>query len=71
MVLREKNIEHFEDNKADGLRLEQLVNIEAVLASHNLIKDLYSICTLTTLVELNLSFNSIADITPIEDLVLL
>jgi hypothetical protein len=41
VVLREKNIEHFEDNKADGLRLEQLVNIEAILASHNLIRDLY------------------------------
>lgn len=69
--MRERNIEQFEDNKADGLRLEQLVNIEAIHASHNLIKDLYSISTLTTLVELNLSFNQIADITPLEDLVLL
>jgi internalin A len=36
-----------------------------------LIKDLYSISTLSTLVELNLSFNKISDITPLEDLVLL
>ena len=61
-MLREKNIEQFEDNKQDGLRMEELVNIESVYASHNCVKDIYGICQLTTLVELNLSFNQIADI---------
>lgn len=42
--------------------MEQLVNIEAIFASHNLIKDLYGISQLTTLRELNLSFNRISDI---------
>lgn len=37
------NIEYFEDNKVDGFKLEQLVNIEAIYASHNMIKDLYGI----------------------------
>ena len=55
--MREKNIETFDDNKAEGLKMEDLVNIEAIYASHNLIKDLYGIGQLTTLVELNLSFN--------------
>lgn len=62
-MLREKNIQDFEDNKTNGLKLEQLVNIESMYASHNMIKDLYGIATLTTLVELNLSFNGISDIT--------
>lgn len=62
-MLREKNIEYFEDNKPDGFQLEQLVNIESIYASHNKLKDLYGIGQLTTLVELNLSFNNISDIT--------
>jgi Leucine-rich repeat (LRR) protein len=61
--MREKEVEWFEDNKEDGLRLEDLVNIEALLASHNLIKELFGISQLTTLVELNLNFNQISDIT--------
>jgi Leucine-rich repeat (LRR) protein len=69
--LRDKNIEYFEDNKADSLRLEELVNVEALYASHNLIKEIFGIAQLTTLVELNLSFNNISDILPLEDLVLL
>jgi Leucine-rich repeat (LRR) protein len=61
--MREKEIEWFEDNKEDGFDIEKLVNIEALLASHNLIKDLFGISQLTTLVELNLNFNQISDIT--------
>lgn len=41
--MRDKNIEQFDNNKQDGLKLEDLVNIEAVYASHNLIKDIYGI----------------------------
>lgn len=57
MILRECSIETFEDNKQDGLKLEHLVNIESLYASHNLIKDIYGLCQLSTLTELNLSFN--------------
>ena len=43
VIIRDKKIEAFEDNKADGLKIEELVNIEALYASHNLLKDLYGI----------------------------
>lgn len=56
------NIEYFDDNKADRLKIDELINIEAILASHNVIRDLYGIGQLTTLKELNLSFNNISDI---------
>ena len=36
-----------------------------------MIKELFGISQLTTLVELNLSFNNISDVGPLEDLVLL
>lgn len=62
VILRDKNIEIFYDNKQDGLRMEDLVNCEAIYASHNLLKDIFGICQITTLVELNLSFNQISDI---------
>ena len=62
VILRDKNIEIFDNNKEDGLKLDDLVNIECLYASHNKIKDLYGIQVLSTLVELNLSFNQIADI---------
>jgi hypothetical protein len=57
VILREKSIETFDDNKQDGLKLEDLVNCEAIYATHNLIKDVFGISQITTLVELNLSFN--------------
>ena len=56
------NIECFDDNKADRLKIQDLVNIEAILASHNIIRDLYGIGQLTSLKELNLSYNNISDI---------
>lgn len=43
-MLREKNLEIFDNNQKDDLKLEDLVNIEAIYASHNLIKDIYGIC---------------------------
>jgi Leucine-rich repeat (LRR) protein len=55
-------IEYFDDNKADRLKIDELINIEAILASHNVIRDLYGIGQLTTLKELNLSYNNISDI---------
>jgi Leucine-rich repeat (LRR) protein len=63
VILRELSIDTFEDNKQDGLKLDQLVNLESLYASHNLLKDIYGLCQLSTLVELNLSFNQISDIT--------
>lgn len=39
-----------------------LCNIECLMVSHNLIKDISGILQLTTLVELNLSYNMITDI---------
>jgi Leucine-rich repeat (LRR) protein len=62
VVLRDMNIEYFDDNKDDRLKIEDLVNIEAILASHNIIRDLYGIVQLTSLKELNLSYNNISDI---------
>jgi Leucine-rich repeat (LRR) protein len=56
------NLGQFDDNKGDGFMLDMLVNIEAIYASHNEIKDLYGIGQLSTLLELNLSFNNISDI---------
>ena len=55
--MRDKGIESFDDNKQDGFKLEDLVNVECIYASHNMIKELFGISQLTTLVELNLSFN--------------
>ena len=62
LIIRDKNIEFFDNNKEDELDLEKLVNIECLFASHNKIKDLFGIGRLVTLVELNLSFNQIQDL---------
>ena len=70
-ILRDKKISVFDDNKKDGLVLNELANIECLLASHNLIKDITGVCKLVTLQELNLSFNFISDISGIEELTLL
>jgi hypothetical protein len=43
VILRDKNIEEFDNNKEGELNLEELVNIESVYASHNKIKDLFGI----------------------------
>lgn len=60
--MRDKKVEVFDDNKQDGLKMEDLVNCEAIYATHNMIKDVFGLCQITTLVELNLSFNNISDI---------
>lgn len=70
-MLREKNISVFDQaivGQKGGFKLSELMNLECIFASHNLLKDIYGICQLTTLKELNLSFNMIKDISPIEDL---
>jgi hypothetical protein len=41
--LRDKNIEEFDNNYADGFKMDDLVNIESIYASHNKIKDLLGI----------------------------
>ena len=56
------NIEYFDDNKGDKFKIEELINIEAILASHNVIRGLYGIGQLTSLKDLNLSYNNIYDI---------
>jgi hypothetical protein len=43
VILRDKNIEIFDNNKDGGFNLEELVNIECIMASHNKIKDVYGI----------------------------
>ena len=48
-MLRDKKISFFEDNKKDGLNLNELANIECLFASHNLLKDIRGVCQLVTL----------------------
>jgi Leucine-rich repeat (LRR) protein len=63
LMLRDKGIDVFDDVKGpDGFKLTDLFNIECLLASHNKLKDVFGISQLTSLVELNLSFNEISDI---------
>ena len=63
-MLRDKGIDEFDDTRgAEGFKLSELFNLECLLASHNHIKDLFGISQLVTLVELNLSFNQVSDIT--------
>jgi len=63
LMLRERGVEFFDDIRGEGgFSLSELCNIECLLLSHNQIKDIYGICQLTSLVELNLSFNQISDI---------
>lgn len=62
-MLRDKNIEFVDDNPKQGLLIEELTNIECFYASQNLIKDLYGIGLMTSLLELNLNHNRILDAT--------
>ena len=71
LMLREKKITVIDDNTKDGLSLNDLSNIECLMASHNLLKDISGVCQLVTLLELNLSFNYISDITGLEELTML
>lgn len=75
-MMRDKNIQFFDEpgrKVLSDLRFEMddLMNLECLYASHNLIKDVYGISKLTWLLELNLSFNQIIDITPLEQLTML
>lgn len=74
VILRDKNIGVF-DQPMLGIpgyfKMEDLINLECIYASHNLLKDVYGIGQLLTLRELNLSFNMISDITPLGELTLL
>lgn len=68
LMLRDKKISVFDDNLEDEdeegsrFKLVDLCNIECLMASHNMIKDINGVLQLTTLVELNLSYNMIGDI---------
>ena len=45
LMLRDRGIEYFDDIKGeDGFKLQELCNIECLLLSHNLLKDIYGIC---------------------------
>ena len=74
LILRDKQISFFDDNledvnkEGDKFKLADLCNLECLLASHNLIRDISGIVQLTTLVELNLSYNALTDIVGIEEL---
>jgi len=64
LMLRDKGLDVFDDVRgADGFKLVDLFNIECLFASHNRIKDVFGIQQLTTLLELNLSFNLVSDLT--------
>ena len=61
-MMREKNIQFFDEPGRQVLAdlrftMDDLMNLECLYASHNLIKDVYGISKLTWLLELNLSFN--------------
>ena len=68
LMLRDKNISIFDDNledfnkEGDRFKLVDLCNLECLMVSHNLIKDISGILNLTTLVELNLSYNMLTEI---------
>ena len=69
LMLRDKNIAIFDDNIEDidennnRFKVHDLCNIECLMASHNLISDLSGVLQMTTLVELNLSYNMITFVT--------
>lgn len=74
VILRDKNIAVFDQpypGTKDFFKMDELINLECIYASHNLIKDIFGISQIMGLRELNLSFNMIKDISPIEDCVLL
>lgn len=61
-MMRDKNIQFFDEpgrHVLSDLRfsMDDLMNLECLYASHNLIKDVYGVSKLTWLLELNLSFN--------------
>lgn len=66
LMLRDKNISVFDDNIEDKdqegnrFKIRDMCNLECLMASHNLIKEMSGILQLTTLVELNLSYNMIS-----------
>ena len=68
LMLRDKNIDYFDDNLEDlddegnCFKLTYMCNLECLMASHNMIKDINGILQLTTLVELNLSYNMVTDV---------
>ena len=66
LILRDMKIKIVESNK--DVNLDDLVNVEWLYLSHNVISDLYGISTLNTLIELNLNHNMIHDVTPLEEL---
>ena len=68
LMLRDKHIDYFDDNLEDlddegnCFKLTFMCNLECLMASHNMIKDINGILQLTTLVELNLSYNMVTDV---------
>ena len=61
-MMRDKNIQFFDEpgKKVPAplrFQMDDLMRLECLYASHNLIKDVYGISKLTWLLELNLSFN--------------
>lgn len=64
LMLRDHGIDEFDDVRGnDGFQLSDLFNLECLLLSHNHIKDLFGVTQLVTLIELNLSFNDLTDLT--------
>jgi Leucine-rich repeat (LRR) protein len=58
--MRNVKIQEFDSN--DEFNIEDLINIESLILSHNQIEDIEGISRLTSLIELNLTSNSISDV---------
>jgi len=61
LILREENLYHFDDTPT--LSMDELCNIEYLALSHNKLTLVGGISKLANLVELNINFNLVEDIT--------
>jgi len=66
LVLREQKIKRFESTK--DMDFDNMMNLEWLWLSHNLLKDISGLRSLPTIVELNLNFNLISDILALEEM---
>lgn len=61
MILREENLYHFDDTP--NLFIDDLSNLEYLALSHNKLTLVNGISKLANLIELNINFNLVEDIT--------
>ena len=63
LVLREQELVVFEDS--GDLEIEELVNLECLSLSHNRLINVFGLGQLTNLIELNLNYNQIREVHPL------